>query len=277
MALLDASTRSLAILPLAAAAIALGPVPDPMAPQETAAEKPSKQEAVTYSIDPTHSMALFRVQHLGAGAFWGRFNGVSGTIVHDRSAADGLSLEVAIDISSVDTGNEGLDDHLKSPDFFAAEEFETATFRSTKAKKTGDNDYEVEGELTMRGVTRPITVEIEWVGTKATQRGTRCGFETVFTVDRTDFGIDYGAEGNMLGVDTRIVVSMEGVVAPPRGQMMERLDANKDGKIQKDELPERLQPAFDRLDANGDGALDEEELQALRGSRRGGSGGGSDS
>ncbi len=258
----------------------------PSSPDGPSRTTAAPETADTFTIDPIHSMALFRIQHLGAGAFWGRFNRVTGTIVHDDDNDPPLKLDVTMDINSIDVGNERLDGHLKSEDFFYATEYPEATFKSNSAKKVRDRVYEVSGDLTLRGVTKPITVNVEWIGTSESRMGRRGGFEVVFTVNRHDFGISYGR--GVLGDQVRLTMAMEGVVRsgrqgqgrgdgdranrepgalPPR---MARLDANGDGKLQKNELPERMQPMFDRLDANGDGAIDGEEIQAMRrGDRRG--------
>ena len=256
----------------------------PKSPDGPAKITPAPETADTFTIDPTHSMALFRIQHFGAGAFWGRFNRVTGTIVHDDDSDPPLRLDVAMDINSIDVGNDQLDGHLKSEDFFYAKEHPEATFKSKSAKKLRHRVYEVSGDLTIRGVTKPITVNVEWLGTSESRNGRRGGFEAVFTVNRHDFGVSYGR--GALGEQVRLTMAMEGVVRsgrrgdgdranrepgalPPR---MARMDANGDGKLQKDELPERMQQMFDRLDTNGDGALDGEEIRAMR--RGGGRGGG---
>jgi polyisoprenoid-binding protein YceI len=243
-----------------------------------------KSKAETFSIDPTHSMAMFRVRH-GASMFWGRFNKLTGTVSYNAKSDSGLELDVTMAIDSVDSGSERLDGHLKSEDFFFMEEHPEATFKSSSSKKVGENTYEVSGKLTMRGVTKPIKVNVDWLGTSESRRGQSCGLETAFTVKRSEFGIDYGVSGGMLGNETKIIVAIEGKAGgdgPGRragGQgagglpgFLARSDANGDGKIQKSEAPERLKGRFDELDTNGDGAIDAAEAGAMRGGRRGGRG-----
>ncbi|MAW40890.1 MAG: polyisoprenoid-binding protein [Phycisphaerae bacterium] len=164
----------------------------------------------TFNIDSVHSTAIFRVQHLGAGNFYGRFNELEGTI--DWDAEDGPSFDVSIKIESVDSGNEALDKHLKNADFFDAKQFPTMTFKSTGAKKMGDN-WKVTGEMTMHGVTKPVEVDMEFVGRADVGRGDRVGFETTFTIKRSDFGMNWGVENGALGDTTKIIVSLEGIKA----------------------------------------------------------------
>ena len=164
----------------------------------------------TFNIDSVHSTAIFRVQHLGAGNFYGRFNELEGTIEWD--AEGGPSFDVSIKIESVDSGNEALDKHLKNADFFDAKQFPTMTFKSTGAKKMGD-DWKVMGEMTMHGVTKAVEVDMEFVGRADVGRGDRVGFETTFTVKRSDFGMNWGVENGALGDATKIIVSLEGIKA----------------------------------------------------------------
>lgn len=161
-----------------------------------------------FNIDSVHSTAIFRVQHLGAGNFYGRFNEIEGTI--DWDAEEGPSFDVTIKIESVDSGNESLDKHLKNADFFDAKQFPTMTFKSTNAQKMGD-DWKVMGEMTMHGVTKSIEVDMEFVGRADFGRGDRVGFETSFTVKRSDFGMNWGVEKGSLGDATKIIVSLEAI------------------------------------------------------------------
>jgi len=178
------------------------------------ANKPAAPSAAveTFKVDAGHSAVLFRVQHLGAAYFWGRFDAVSGTISSDSASANGLSFDISVDVNSVDTASTQRDNHLKSPDFFSAKEFPTMTFKSTSAKKLDGNFYEVTGNLTLRGVTKPVTARVEWTGTAEKGMGRRIGFEAIFTIDRGEFGVNYGIENGALGKDVRVIVALEGVI-----------------------------------------------------------------
>jgi polyisoprenoid-binding protein YceI len=179
-----------------------------LAPQSPAASAAAGPQAFT--IDDVHSMAMFRVQHMGAGHFWGRFNEVTGNFAFQPGSADGLRFDVTIKTESVDTGVPDLDKHLRTPDFFAVKDFPTMTFKSTKATKTGESTYDVMGELTMHGVTKPITAKVEFCGMRDMGRGPKAGFEATFTVKRSEFGVNYGVEKGAIGDDVKVIVGLEG-------------------------------------------------------------------
>ena len=182
----------------------------PQATGTTAAPKAATGAASTYEVDDVHSAAFFRVQHLGAGQFWGRINDISGSFTAANGAAEGVSFDITVKVDSIDTGTKKLDDHLRSPDFFNVKEFPTMTFKSTGVKGK-DGKLDVTGDLTMHGVTKSITAALEFTGGKAGPMGDRAGYEAVFTIKRSDFGVNYGVENGMLGNDVRIVVNLEGV------------------------------------------------------------------
>ena len=166
--------------------------------------------ATVFQVDDVHSTALFRVLHAGAGQFWGRFNDISGTFtLSDDPAKLAFMIDVAID--SVDSGNDKLDGHLKSPDFFNSKEFPKMSFKSTGAKTAANGMFEVMGDLTMHGVTKPITAMVEITG-QSSMMGQRGGAEAIFTVKRSEFGMNYGVEKGMIGDMVKVVVGLEGVV-----------------------------------------------------------------
>lgn len=162
-----------------------------------------------WKIDDTHSMGLFRVQHFGAGMFWGRFDGVTGTITTSGTPIENISFNVTIDTNSISSANKDLDGHLRSPDFFSVKEFPEMNFKSTSAKKLEDNMWEVAGTITIHGITKPHTVQMELTGQSESARGKKIGFEAVFTIDRSEFGMTYGIEKNAIGKNVRIIVALE--------------------------------------------------------------------
>lgn len=176
------------------------------APQAAA---PTAAGSQTWTVDDVHSMALFRVHHMGAGMFWGRFDGVSGSITTSGAGPDSLAFDITIDVASVSSGNDKLDGHLKSPDFFSVKEFPSMTFKSTKASRNADGMWEVAGDLTMHGVTKPVTAKVEQTGRMKGRGGEAIGFEATFTVDRSQFGMTYGVEKGAIGKDVRVIVGLE--------------------------------------------------------------------
>ena len=164
--------------------------------------------ANTYSVDDVHSCALFRVHHARAGQFWGRFNDISGTFTLSSDPSK-MAFDISVAVGSVDTNTDKLDGHLKSPDFFNAAEFPTMTFKSTSAMKAANGMYEVAGDFTMHGVTKKVSAMIEVTG-ESTMMGARGGAEAIFTVRRSEFGMNYGVEQGAVGDLVKVIVNLEG-------------------------------------------------------------------
>lgn len=164
-------------------------------------------DPVSYEVDTVHSSVVFKVKHMNVSWFYGRFNDVKGTIVYDEKKPEASSVTVEIATESVDTKAENRDKHLQSPDFFSAKEFPTMTFKSKSVKKGEKGKLAVAGELTLHGVTKPLTCEVELVGTAKSQKGELAGFETSFTIKREDFGMKNMLEN--LGNDVHVTVSLE--------------------------------------------------------------------
>lgn len=240
----------------------------------------------TFTVDAVHSSVLFRVTHMGVGPFWGRFGTISGTIDVPKDGDD-LKLELEVAIDSVDTGSSKLDQHLQTEDFFHALTYPSATFKSRSARKTSEGTYRVSGDLTIRGVTTPVDVDVSLAGPVNSMRGRRCGIETEFVLKRAKFGMTYGAQGGMVGDEVRLIVALEAVAGqggpekmrragrrPGRGRamrdpkmMMERIkamDKDGNGKIERSEVSEEMLRMFKRLDANGDGVAVEKEIKAFQ-------------
>lgn len=164
-----------------------------------------------YQVDPVHSTVIFRIKHLNVSYFYGRFNDLSGEFSFDDADAGRNHIAITVKAASIDTNSDERDQALKSAEFFNIGEHATISFRSTKVEKTGDGKYKAEGELTLLGVSRPLTVELERVGTATHPRfGTRTGFETTFVIKRSDFGMSEMLSA--LGDEVRLTVSIEGVL-----------------------------------------------------------------
>src|SRR5262249_1497700 len=145
-------TLGLAIILGAAGTIALSP-----------AKAPS-QTADSYDIDAVHSSVIFRIKHFNTSFFYGRFNEVSGTRQIDPATPTSGKVEVSIKTDSVDTHNQKRNDHLKSQDFFNAVKFPALTFTSKSVAKAGETTFDVTGDLTIHGQTKPVTVKLERTG-----------------------------------------------------------------------------------------------------------------
>jgi polyisoprenoid-binding protein YceI len=167
--------------------------------------------AESFAVDGSHSFVVFGVSHLGVSYAYGRFNEISGSFDFDESAPAKSQIKIAIKAASIDTNNEGRDKHLKSPDFFNAEQFPEITFESKKVAHADGPIYKVDGELTLHGVTKPLTVQAELVGKgdRGQRFGYRAGFRTGFKIKRSDFGINYMPDG--IGDEVEVTVSVEGV------------------------------------------------------------------
>lgn len=171
--------------------------------------------AAEYKIDPVHSFAIFKVKHLGASYAYGQFVEINGTVEFDTDNPESSSVDVTIETASLTTHNEARDRHLRGPDFFSVKEFPVMTFKSTSWKKTGEDTYEVSGDLTLLGQTKPLTVEVKHVGIGENPRSGAelAGFHTTFMIDRTDFGMNYGVVDGPggLGKDVEVIFSVEGI------------------------------------------------------------------
>lgn len=166
--------------------------------------------AQTYQIDPVHTSLVFRVKHMNTAYVYGMFRDVKGSVIVNEANPAQSSISIEVDANSVYTANEQRDNHLRSPDFFNTRQFPTIRFASTEVRKVNATTGQVKGNLTIRGVTRPITANVVLTGRGKNQQGRDIiGFETTFTIRRSEFGIRYGLPG--LGDEVRIILSIEAV------------------------------------------------------------------
>ncbi len=167
-----------------------------------------------WNIDPSHSTAEFTVRHLMISNVRGRFGKLSGTVELDPAKPEASKIDVSIDATSIDTRDDKRDAHLRSADFFDVEKFPTVTFKSTSVKKTGDG-FEVLGELTMRGVTKEITLEVEDLSNpgKDPWGNTRIGTSAKAKINRKDWGLNWNAAleagGVLVGEQVKISLEVE--------------------------------------------------------------------
>lgn len=171
-------------------------------------------DPATYVIDTVHSELSFRIRHL-IGRVAGNFTEWGGTLRLDPSDLSGGSVEVTIQTASINTLNEQRDAHLRSPDFFAADSFPTMTYRSNRVEVDGDR-IKVYGDLTLRGVTRPVVLDGRYLGRlEADPWGKeRVAFLATTTINRQDFGVSYNQTletMTMIGDEVEIEIAIEAV------------------------------------------------------------------
>lgn len=146
-----------------------------------------------WGIDATHTEVQFKVKHLVIATVTGFFKKFSGQVETERDDFDGANVGFSLDVNSIDTNQPDRDTHLKSPDFFAAAEYPTADFTG-KLRKVSGNDYELIGNLTLRGTTKPVSLSVEYGGTMVDPWGnTKAGFEINGKINRKDFGLNWNA------------------------------------------------------------------------------------
>jgi len=164
----------------------------------------------TYAIDAAHSSIGFVARHAMVTKVRGSFETFDGTAHLDFENPENSTAEISIDVASVTTRNEQRDGHLKTNDFFDAENHPTATFRSTGVRKVNDERYDLTGDLTIKGVTQPVTVTFEYSGTAVDPFGnTRVGFEGKTAVNRKDWGLNWNAALEAGGVLVSDKVTLE--------------------------------------------------------------------
>ncbi len=166
--------------------------------------------ATEFKVDPVHSTALFRVKHFDVSYYNGRFNEIEGSFVFDSEAPEKSSIDLTIKAESVYTNSERRDAHIRSADFLLASQFPELRFKSTSVSKNGEGIFEVTGDLTIRGITKQITANVELVGDKEVRQGRRAGFSTSFTINRRDFNVDYGTAA-VLADEVKITIDVEGI------------------------------------------------------------------
>jgi len=168
----------------------------------------------TWAIDPMHSEVLFKIKHLVISTVTGSFRKFEGTIVTERTDFNNAKVSATIDVKSIDTNQPQRDGHLKSGDFFEADMYPDITFESTSFVKTDDSDYLMSGNLTMKGVTRPIKLNVEYGGSEDNGYGTlKHGFEVTGVINRKEFGMTWNkltdTGGLGLGEDIKLMANIQ--------------------------------------------------------------------
>lgn len=163
----------------------------------------------TWTIDPVHSSVEFAVKHVGIATVKGRFNEFEGRL---EVGPDGAVASGSVEVQSVDTGEKQRDDHLRSADFFEVDAYPRIEFRSTAITSTGEDELEIDGEITIHGVTRPIKLAAELDGTETDHQGQeRVGLSASAQISRADFGMKFNAalgSGNLV-VSDKVKIQVE--------------------------------------------------------------------
>jgi polyisoprenoid-binding protein YceI len=182
-----------------------------VAMQPAAAQTSLNVPAATYTIDPRHTQILFSVRHMGLSTFFSRFGHVTGTLAFDPAQPAKSALNVQIDMTNIQTHVEALDKEL-SIGLFHADKFPTATFVSTQSTKTGENTGTVTGNLTIAGVTRPVTLNVTFNGGRNSPmplQPYRIGFDATATVKRSDFGLTHVMWSGFVSDDVNLMIECE--------------------------------------------------------------------
>lgn len=170
----------------------------------------------TWKIDGTHTNVEFAVRHLMVSTVRGRFGTVEGTLLLDREHPANSHVDVTIDVASIDTRNEQRDGHLRSADFFDVENHPHLTFKSTSIVPAGGEKFKVHGDLSIRGVTHPVTLDAEVLGFNTSPWGKHVvGFEGKTTISRKQWGLEWNVAletgGVMVSDDVRITLEFEAI------------------------------------------------------------------
>ncbi len=171
-----------------------------------------------WDFEPGHSSVAFAVRHLMVTIVRGHYKNIKGTLEFDTADPAHSSVEVSMDAASFSSGEKERDDHLRNPDFLDVEKHPTINFKSVHIEETGYNNYKVTGELTIRGTTRPVTLDAQYFGPVDTPFGnTRIGFLATTRINRHDFGVSWNSpmpeRGFVVGSDVEITIDVEAIRA----------------------------------------------------------------
>jgi len=182
---------------------------------------PASAGTTTWQIDPQHSSAQFGVTHLMISTVRGEFHGVKGTVVLDDQDITKSTVNVTIDATSVDTREPDRDKHLKSPDFLDVAKYPSLTFKSTKVEQVSPGELKVTGDLTIRGVTKSVVLNVEGPKTpiKDPMGMQRTAVSATAKINRQDYGVSWNktldSGGVVVSDDVRITLDVEMVIPPP--------------------------------------------------------------
>ncbi|QDA59589.1 YceI family protein [Hymenobacter jejuensis] len=170
--------------------------------------------ATKWTLDPTHSEVQFKVKHLVISTVTGTFKQFQGEAETEGDDFENAKINFTLDVNSVDTNQEQRDAHLKSEDFFNAASFPEIKFESTAFRKVGSSDYKLEGNLTIKDVTKPVTLDVEYGGSAVDFYGnTKAGFEVTGKINRKEFGLTWDgiteAGSIVVGEDIKLSINVQ--------------------------------------------------------------------
>lgn len=201
-------------LKTAAYGFALAVLVTPAAQAQAVSRAPADVRAGTYVVDPAHTKITWSVSHFGFSTYLGQFSKVAATLKVDPKAPASADLQVTVDTDSLGTLNPALDKHVKSPDFLDVASFPSATFKSTAVKATGERTADVTGDLTLHGVTKPVTLQVTFIqgGASPVDRKYTLGFQGRVVLKRSEFGIKTYSPA--IGEDVTLQIDAEMKAAP---------------------------------------------------------------
>ncbi len=172
----------------------------------------AQAEPQTYTVDPSHTSIVWSVNHFGFSSPSGKFGNVSGELILDEQKPENSSVKITVDTASVISGVPKLDDHMKSKDFFDVAKFANATFVSTKVVLSGTDTAKVDGNLTLHGVTKPLTLDVKLnkIGDSPVTKKKTAGFTASTVIKRSEFNMTYGLPG--LADDVTLNIQSEAFV-----------------------------------------------------------------
>ncbi len=170
--------------------------------------------ATKWVLDPMHSEVQFKVKHLVISTVSGFFKSFEGSLTNDNDDFEGAAIEFTLDINSIDTNQTQRDEHLKSAEFFDAAKYPHIKFKSSSFTKTDDDNYKLAGDLTIKDVTKPVTLDVEYGGSAADFYGNiKAGFEVSGKINRKDFGLTWDgvteAGAIVVGEDIKITINAQ--------------------------------------------------------------------
>ncbi|EHQ24254.1 YceI family protein [Mucilaginibacter paludis] len=165
-------------------------------------------------LDPMHSEVQFKIKHLVISTVTGSFKKFEGSVETEGDTFEGATVEFALDVDSIDTNQEQRDGHLKSAEFFDAEKYPKISFKSTSLEKVDDEDYKLNGDLTIKDVTKPVSLDVEFGGTATDFYGNlKAGFEIKGKINRKEFGLVWDgvteAGSIVLGEDVKLTINVQ--------------------------------------------------------------------